>query len=143
LLLLLITALNTKLNLFISFPFLVFSLVLSWASPLTYQVLGHIKSIFILIFGVFVYDAIPTPRSVTGMVLAMVGVILYTEENRQQLKLRQSKYIPVVQMSEADGQDESKKSIVQIERDSGQRSSAQSPSKSNPSQPSFAHDNKC
>jgi hypothetical protein len=106
-------------------------------------VLGHIKSIFILIFGVFAYDAIPTPRSVIGMVLAMVGVILYTEENRQQLKLRQSKYIPVVQMSEADGQDESKKSTVQIERDSGQRNSAQSPSKSNPSQPSFAHDNKC
>jgi hypothetical protein len=106
-------------------------------------VLGHIKSIFILIFGVFVHDAIPTPRSVIGMVLAMVGVILYTEENRQQLKLRQSKYIPVVQISEADGQDESKKSIVQIERDSGQRSSVQSPSKSNPSQPSFAHDIKC
>lgn len=119
------------------------SLVLSWASPLTYQVLGHIKSIFILIFGVFVYDAIPTQRSVIGMVLAMAGVILYTEENRQQLKARQSKYIPVEQMSDADGQDELKRSLVQIEHDSGQISSVRSPSKSNPSQPSFAAESKC
>lgn len=132
------TASNPNLNLLLSL-----SLVLSWASPLTYQVLGHIKSIFILIFGVFVYDAIPTQRSVIGMVLAMAGVILYTEENRQQLKARQSKYIPVKQMSDADGQDELKKSLEQIERDSGQNSSARSPSKSNPSQPSFTTDSKC
>lgn len=107
--------------------------------------LGHIKSIFILVFGVIVYDAIPTPRSVGGMILAMIGVILYTEENRQQLRARQSsRYIPVLQISDVVDQDDTKKTIVQNERDSGQRSSVQSPSAiSKLSQPSFAIDSKC
>jgi hypothetical protein len=43
--------------------------VLSWASPLTYQVIGHIKTIIILITGVFLYDDIPTGKSVLGKLL--------------------------------------------------------------------------
>lgn len=65
-------------------------IVLGWASPLTYQVLGHIKSIVILVFGVFLYDSIPSFKSLFGMTLAMIGVIIYTEENRLQQKIRQS-----------------------------------------------------
>lgn len=58
--------------------------VLSITSPITYQVIGHLKTIFILISGIFLYDKLPNVKSSIGMVLAMLGVILYTEENRQQ-----------------------------------------------------------
>ena len=34
--------------------------------------------------GVFLYDTIPSDRSICGMVIAMLGVIAYTEENRRQ-----------------------------------------------------------
>ena len=34
--------------------------------------------------GVFLYDTIPSDRSICGMVVAMLGVIAYTEENRRQ-----------------------------------------------------------
>jgi hypothetical protein len=90
-------------------------LVLSWASPLTYQVIGHMKvtqidkmarpvhsrwllirpllflpsihptqTIGVLVSGVFLYDSIPSTRATLGMVLALAGVIAYTEENRRQ-----------------------------------------------------------
>ena len=67
-----------------------FFTVLGWASPLTYQVLGHLKSIIILILGIIFYDVYPSVKAVFGMVLAMIGVIIYTEENRQQNKKNQS-----------------------------------------------------
>ena len=67
-----------------------FFTVLGWASPLTYQVLGHLKSIIILILGIMFYDVSPSIKAIFGMVLAMVGVIIYTEENRQQNKKKQS-----------------------------------------------------
>ena len=69
--------------------------VLGWASPLTYQILGHIKSIIILIFGITFYDAVPSYKSILGMSLAMVGVVIYTEENRQQQNAKQTQYIPL------------------------------------------------
>ena len=62
----------------------VFFTVLGWASPLTYQVLGHLKSIIILTLGIMFYDISPSMKSIFGMILAMIGVIIYTEENRQQ-----------------------------------------------------------
>ena len=65
-------------------------LVLGWSSPLTYQVIGHLKTIMILISGIFLYDSIPSGKSIAGMALAMVGVIAYTEENRRQQVKRTS-----------------------------------------------------
>jgi hypothetical protein len=59
-------------------------LVLSWASPLTYQVIGHVKTIIILLAGAIQYDSIPQGKTRIGMMLAILGVIVYTEENRQQ-----------------------------------------------------------
>jgi solute carrier family 35 protein E3 len=64
-------------------------LVLGWASPLTYQVIGHMKTIIILLAGALQYDSIPQGKTRIGMVLAIVGCIVYTEENRQQ-QLRRS-----------------------------------------------------
>ena len=57
---------------------------LAWASPLTYQVAGHMKTILVLVCGVILYDSYPSNRSVMGMILALTGVIAYTEENRRQ-----------------------------------------------------------
>lgn len=36
------------------------------------------------------YDVSPSIKAIFGMVLAMIGVIIYTEENRQQNKKKQS-----------------------------------------------------
>lgn len=73
--------------------------VLSWASPLTYQVLGHMKTMLILIFGIAFFDQWPTERALLGIVIAMIGVLLYSEENRQQQLARTS--LPVVGQSAA------------------------------------------
>ena len=86
-------AYNVKLNLVIDVLITCFMalgsnvtnlLILGWVSPLTYQVIGHMKTITILISGIFLYDNIPSEKSIAGMTLAMVGVIAYTEENRRQ-----------------------------------------------------------
>lgn len=62
--------------------------VLSGTSPLTYQVLGHVKTIAIISCGVVLYDQRPSYRTMLGMSLAVVGVVLYTEENRRQSQRR-------------------------------------------------------
>ena len=41
------------------------------------------------------YDAVPSYKSILGMSLAMVGVVIYTEENRQQQNAKQTQYIPL------------------------------------------------
>lgn len=38
----------------------------------------------ILTLGIIFYDISPSMKSIFGMILAMIGVIIYTEENRQQ-----------------------------------------------------------
>ena len=58
--------------------------VLGWASPLTYQVLGHLKTILILVTGIAFFDQWPSDRALAGIVIAMIGVLMYSEENRQQ-----------------------------------------------------------
>ena len=47
-------------------------------------------------------------KSILGMSLAMVGVIIYTEENRQQQLSRQTQY---VKLDNIDSKDENDKSI--------------------------------
>eukprot|EP00981_Chlorochromonas_danica_P001478 scaffold318_cov332-Ochromonas_danica.AAC.4 len=59
-------------------------LVLGKTSPLTYQVLGHMKTILILVLGFLMFKKALDMRNVLGIVVAMVGVIAYTEVRRQQ-----------------------------------------------------------
>jgi solute carrier family 35, member E3 len=59
-------------------------LVLGKTSPLTYQVLGHLKTIFILILGFVLFQKVVDYRNIIGIVIAMVGVIAYTEIKRQE-----------------------------------------------------------
>ena len=64
-------------------------LVLGKTSPLTYQVLGHLKTILILVLGFTVFDKPLDGRNCLGITIAMLGVITYTEIKRRQ-QLRQS-----------------------------------------------------
>lgn len=68
------------------------------AGPITYQVVGHVKTILIFIVGLFIFP--PTHESnsqflkkIIGLVISMVGVILYTyfkmNDNTQGVKVPQ------------------------------------------------------
>lgn len=59
-------------------------LVLGKTSPLTYQVLGHMKTILILVLGIVMFKKALDMRNLLGIMIAMVGVIAYTEVRRQQ-----------------------------------------------------------
>ena len=59
-------------------------LVLGKTSPLTYQVLGHMKTILILVIGFTLFNKTIDPRNIVGIVIAMGGVMAYTEVKRQQ-----------------------------------------------------------
>ena len=58
--------------------------VLGKTSPLTYQVLGHLKTVLILVLGFTVFEKPLDVRNVIGVVIAMAGVIAYTEIKRRQ-----------------------------------------------------------
>eukprot|EP00597_Dinobryon_sp_UTEXLB2267_P001617 CAMPEP_0170075670 /NCGR_PEP_ID=MMETSP0019_2-20121128/12773_1 /TAXON_ID=98059 /ORGANISM="Dinobryon sp., Strain UTEXLB2267" /LENGTH=258 /DNA_ID=CAMNT_0010286803 /DNA_START=161 /DNA_END=937 /DNA_ORIENTATION=+ len=59
-------------------------LVLGKTSPLTYQVLGHLKTILILVLGFTTFNKPIDMRNLLGIVIAMIGVIAYTEVRRRQ-----------------------------------------------------------
>ena len=59
-------------------------LVLGRTSPLTYQVLGHLKTVLILILGFVMFNKPIDMRNLIGIMIAMVGVIAYTEVRRRQ-----------------------------------------------------------
>lgn len=48
-------------------------MVLGLTSPLTYQVVGHLKTILILVIGSVIFKTIPTPSVAFGMSLAVFG----------------------------------------------------------------------
>lgn len=59
-------------------------LVLGQTSPLTYQVLGHLKTILILILGFAYFHNPIDSRNIIGIFIAMCGVVMYTEVKRRQ-----------------------------------------------------------
>jgi solute carrier family 35 protein E3 len=60
-------------------------LVLGKTSPLTYQVLGHLKTILILFWGFTVFKKAVDLRNVIGIAVALIGVIAYTEVRRREV----------------------------------------------------------
>lgn len=58
--------------------------VLGKTSPLTYQVLGHLKTVLILVLGFTFFKKPVDTRNVIGIAVAMLGVIFYTELRRRQ-----------------------------------------------------------
>mmetsp|Transcript_23359 Transcript_23359/g.21248 ORF Transcript_23359/g.21248 Transcript_23359/m.21248 type:complete len:306 (+) Transcript_23359:76-993(+) len=59
-------------------------LVLGMTSPLTYQVLGHLKTVLIIMLGFLIFNKAIDSRNLTGILIAMAGVISYTEITRRQ-----------------------------------------------------------
>lgn len=60
-------------------------LVIGATSSLTYNVVGHVKTVIILSGGcLFFGDAMP-PKKLLGICLAMVGIIWYSQVNPQLL----------------------------------------------------------
>ena len=53
-------------------------LVLTSISPLSYTIMGHLKTILIITFGAVFFDSIPSGRTAIGMFIAMLGVSLYS-----------------------------------------------------------------
>lgn len=60
-------------------------LVLGKTSPLTYQVLGHLKTILDLLLGYMAFRYKVDTKQLMGVVVAMAGVISYTEVKRRGL----------------------------------------------------------
>ena len=59
--------------------------VLQVTSPLAYQVLGHVKTIAILLIGIFIFNEKPTSRVIAGMILGCVGMVTYGYEMNKKL----------------------------------------------------------
>jgi len=59
-------------------------LVLGKTSPLTYQVLGHLKTVLILVLGFTIFEKPFDLRNAIGIAIAMIGVVAYTEVGRRQ-----------------------------------------------------------
>jgi len=57
-------------------------LVLGKLGPLTYQVVGHLKTVLILVLGFLMFNKALDMRNVIGIVIAMTGVIAYSEIKR-------------------------------------------------------------
>lgn len=53
-------------------------LVIGHTSPVSYQVLGHFKLLVILTAGIFLFREDVNPLRLAGMLLAFVGVVMYT-----------------------------------------------------------------
>jgi len=51
--------------------------VLELTSPLTYQILGHVKTVLIIISGIIIFDDLPSVRVRVGLFLCTVGMVLY------------------------------------------------------------------
>jgi solute carrier family 35 protein E3 len=59
-------------------------LVIARTSPVTYQVVGHLKTCLILILGFVVFHYAVVVRNLFGISLAVVGMVWYTEQKRRE-----------------------------------------------------------
>lgn len=64
--------------------------VLGKTSPLTYQVLGHLKTVLILVLGVVIFHKEVDSQNVLGVLVAMVGVVAYTEIKRRETEAQKA-----------------------------------------------------
>jgi len=58
-------------------------LVIGKTSPITYQVVGHLKTCLVLVLGFVVFQYAVVFRNVFGIFLAVVGMIVYSEIKRR------------------------------------------------------------
>lgn len=55
-------------------------LVLSLISPLSYNIIGHLKTVTVITAGAYIFGSVPSSKMILGMVLAMSGVLVYSTE---------------------------------------------------------------
>ncbi|KAK8509941.1 hypothetical protein V6N13_118487 [Hibiscus sabdariffa] len=81
-------------------------MVIGKTSPVTYQVLGHLKTCLVLAFGYILLRDPFSWRNVLGILIAVVGMVLYSYcsilENQQQKASEVSTQLPQVTESESD-----------------------------------------
>ena len=53
--------------------------LLQLTSPLTYQIVGHLKTILVLLFGIIYFDNLPSQRVLAGVGLGILRVIMYNQ----------------------------------------------------------------
>jgi len=53
-------------------------LVMQYTSPMTMQVLGHVKTMLIIVSGIVLFHAPTSPKSALGIAIAMLGAVAYT-----------------------------------------------------------------
>jgi solute carrier family 35 protein E3 len=59
-------------------------LVLGKLGPLTYQVVGHLKTVLILLLGFLMFNKTLDMRNIIGIIIAMTGVVAYSEIKRKE-----------------------------------------------------------
>ena len=59
-------------------------LVIGRTSPVTYQVVGHFKTISIIVIGFWLFNYEIIPKNVAGFAIALTGVVLYSEVKRRE-----------------------------------------------------------
>lgn len=92
-------------------------LVIGKTSPVTYQVLGHLKTCLVLAFG---YVLLRDPfhwRNILGILIAMLGMVLYSyyctlegqrkaaESSPQQLQTKEDESVPLVNLENGSARD--------------------------------------
>ncbi|KAL9268850.1 UDP-xylose transporter 3-like protein [Drosera capensis] len=65
-------------------------LVIGKTSPVTYQVLGHLKTCLVLAFGYILLHDPFSWRNILGIFIALVGMVLYSYRSSQESKLKSS-----------------------------------------------------
>lgn len=61
-------------------------IVLAEISPLSYNIMGHVKTIVIISVGSYMFNTIPSTMMLWGMTIAIVGVLYFTYEKDAQSK---------------------------------------------------------
>lgn len=64
--------------------------LLSEFSPLTYNIIGHLKTILIISVGSIVFKTLPSATMLVGMTVAIVGVVLFNNEKEAQQELKKN-----------------------------------------------------
>jgi solute carrier family 35 protein E3 len=71
-------------GLFAAFGNVIGFIIIGWTGPVTFQVIGHIKTILIFVFGLILFppkfaeSPAQKRKKITGLVVSMIGVIMYT-----------------------------------------------------------------
>ncbi|CAL9162855.1 unnamed protein product [Musa hybrid cultivar] len=81
-------------------------------SATSFQVLGHMKTVCVLVLGWLLFDSALTPKNILGMLLAVVGMVVYSWAVEHEKKAKISPDIRVD--SKLDGEDD-----MLLEKDNG------------------------